>query len=83
MSSAKSCEESMGEKRTSAMWAASRKVAAVNATVSVAARCLRRIRRSQALTGPMAKAMAARDAGRRRAAKEEPVRSKKCDIERV
>ena len=80
---AMSSEESMGAKRTRAMWAAMRKVAEVRAMAVVAARCWRRLRSSQAMAGPMAKAARARAAGRRRAAKEGPVRSKRQDMERV
>ena len=56
MVSAKFCEESMGAKRTKAMWAAMRKTAEVRAMVVVAARWRRCGRRSQAVAGPTAKA---------------------------
>ena len=41
------------------------------------------LRKAQATAGPMAKAARARSAGRRRAAKLGPVRSKSEDMERV
>src|SRR3981189_3515997 len=83
MVSAKLFEESIGAKRVKAMWAAMRKTAEVRAMVVVAARWRRWVRRSQAAAGPKAKASAARDAGRRSAAKLGPVRSKSADSESV
>ena len=63
--------------------AAMRKTVLVRAMVVVAARWRRFVRRSHAMAGPVAKASAARVAGRRRAANDGPVRSKRCDMERV
>ena len=83
MVSAMGLELSMGSKRAKAMCAAMRKTVKVSATLMVAARCLPLRRSSQPASGPMSRATAARMAGRRRAAKEGPVRSKRWDMERV
>ena len=83
MVSAMRSELSMGEKRAKAMCAAMRKTAEVSAMLMVAARCLPLRRSHHPIAGPRRKAVAASEAGRRSAAKEGPVRSKKCDIERV
>ena len=83
MVSASCFELSMGSKRAKAMCAATRNRAQVSARVVVAARCLCFRRSSQLTAGPISSVMAARAAGRRRAAKDGPVRSKKCDMESV
>src|ERR1700678_2876644 len=83
MVSAKLFEESIGVKRTKAIWAAMKKRAEVSAMVVMAARWRFFERRNHAAAGPMRKASTARMAGRRRAAKLGPVRSKRADMERV
>jgi len=73
----------MGSKRANAMCAAMRNTLMVMATLTVAAMCFSLIRSSHPVAGPMSSAMAARAAGRRSAAKDAVVRSKRCDIESV
>ena len=81
--SASCFELNIGSKRANAICAATRNSAMVSASVVVAARCLRRNRSSQLTAGPMSNVTPASAAGRRSAANDGPVRSKKCDIESV
>ena len=76
-------ELSIGAKRANAMCAATRKTAEVSATLTVAATCFFFKRNHHPAGGPISSAMAARDAGRRSAANDAPVRSKRWDIESV
>src|ERR1700739_1108536 len=83
MVSASCFELSMGSKRAKAICAAIRNTAEVSATLKVAARCLSRVRNTHPIAGPTSNATAASAAGRRNAANDGPVRSKKCDMESV
>ena len=76
MVSAIAREESIGSKRTRAICAAMRKIAAVKATETVASNPCPRRRRVQAASGPNSNATTATAAGNRSAANDAPVRSK-------
>ena len=84
MVSASCFELSIGSKRAKAICAATRNNAQVSASVVVAAMCFCFTRRSpQLIAGPVKQRHAASIAGNRSAAKDGPVRSKKCDIDSV